>query len=130
MSARIARADAGTSFPPADPSCDKGSVIVFKGCQAGVEQFAFGDDDDVKAMGDLVATENLSYQSFSPVSYNSSAELFRSCDAKASHRTLVGKDEYGCEAPVDACAPLVDFLKLGAAPDVLVRPEPRQVIRC
>jgi len=130
MSASSAWADSDTSSPLADATCDERSVIVFKGCQAGVEQFAFGDDDDVKAMGDLVTTENLSYQSFSPVSYNSSAELFRSCDAQTSNRALIGKDEYRGEAPGKACAPLVDFLKLGAAPDTLVRPEPGQVTRC
>ena len=106
------------------------AIVSFKDGQGGVEQLALGNDDDVEPGSDLVPTENLSNQSFSSVSCNRSAELFRSCDAKASHRTLVGKDEYGCEAPVDACAPLVDFLKLGAAPDTLVRPEPRQVTRC
>ena len=45
----------------ADPTFDEGSVIGFKDGQAGVEQFALGDDDDVKALRNLVATENLSY---------------------------------------------------------------------
>ena len=106
------------------------AIVSFKDGQGGVEQLAPGDNYHVKPSRDLVATENLSYQSFSPVSYNSSAELFRSCDAQTSNRALIGKDEYRGEAPGNACAPLVDFLKLGAAPDTLVRPEPRQVIRC
>ena len=106
------------------------AIIGFKDGQRGVEHLALGDDDDIKSGRDVVMTENLSYQSFSPVSYNSSAELFRSCDAQTSNRALIGKDEYGREAPGNTCASLVDFLKLGAAPDTLVRPEPRQVTRC
>ena len=106
------------------------AIISFKDGQGGVEQLAPGNDDHVEPSRDLIATENLSYQSFSPVSYNSSAELFRSCDAQPSNRALIGKDEYRGEAPRNACASLVDFLKLGAAPDALVRPEPGQVTRC
>ena len=106
------------------------AIVSFKDGQGGVEQLAPGNNDHVKPSRDLVATKNLSYQSFSPVSYNSSAELFRSCDAETSNRALIGKDEYGGESPRDARAPFVDFLKLGAAPDTLVRPEPRQVTRC
>jgi len=106
------------------------AIISFKDGQGGVEQLTPGNNDDVKPSRDLVATENLSYQSFSPVSYNSSAELFRSCDAQTSHRALIGEDEYRGEASGNPGASLVDFLKLGAAPDTLVRPEPRQVTRC
>ena len=106
------------------------AIVSFKDGQGGVEQLAPGDNNHVKPSRDLVATENLSYQSFSPVSYNSSAELFRSCDAQTSNRALIGKDEYRGEAPGNARAPLVNFLKLGAAPDTLVRPEPGQVTRC
>lgn len=106
------------------------AIISFKDGQGRVEQLALGDDDDVKSWRDVVAAENLSNQSFSSVSLNSSAELFRSCDAQTSYRALVGKDEHRREPPVDAGAAFVDFLKLGAPPDVFVRPEPRQVTRC
>jgi hypothetical protein len=106
------------------------AIISFKDGQAGVEEVALGNDDDVKTLGDLVSTENLSNQSFGSVPLNSSAELFRSCDAQTSYRALVGKDEHGREAAVHTDASFVNLLKLGAAPDVLGRPEPRQVIRC
>ena len=49
---------------------DETSVFGFKNGQGGVEQVAVGDDDDVEPRGDLVATENLSYQSFGAVSPN------------------------------------------------------------
>ena len=106
------------------------AIISFKDGQGGVEQLAPGNDDHVEPSRDLVATENLSYQSFSPVSYNSSAELFRSCDAQTPYRALVGEDEHRREPPMEAGAAFIDCLKLGAAPDALVRPEPGQVIRC
>ena len=72
-------------------------------------------------------TENLSNQSFSSVSLNGSAELFRRRDAQTSDRAVVGQDEHGCEAPVDPDAAFIDFLKLGAAADAFMRPEPRQI---
>ena len=106
------------------------TVIGFKDAQGGVEQLTLGDDDDVKARRDVVATENLSNQSFSPVSLNGSAELFRRRDAETSYRALVGEDEHCRVAPMDPGAAFIHFLKLGTAPDALVRPEPRQVIRC
>src|SRR5437762_8278590 len=55
-------------------------VIGFKNVQAGVEQLALGDDDDVESPGDLVATENLSNQSFSSVSLHGAAQLLGSGD--------------------------------------------------
>ena len=106
------------------------AIVSFKNGQRGVEQLALGDDDDVEALRDLIPTENISNQSFSTVSLNGSAELLRSGDAQTPHRALVGKDEHRREPPVDAGAAFIDFLKLGAAPDALVRPEPRQITRC
>jgi len=106
------------------------AVISFKDGQGGAEQLAFGNDDDVEPGRDVVATKNLSNQSFSSISLNSSAKLFRSRDAQTPYRALVGEDEHRREPPVDARAAFVNCLKLGAAPDALVRPEPGQVIRC
>ena len=106
------------------------AVISFKDGQGGVEQLTLGDDDDVEPRRDVVPTKNLSNQSFSSVSLNSSAELFRSCDAQTPYRALVGEDEHRREPPMDAGAAFIDCLKLGAAPDALVRPEPGQVTRC
>jgi hypothetical protein len=60
---------------------EDGSVIGFKDGQAGVEQIAFGDDDDVEAIGELVTTENLSNQTFRSISLHRAAELAGRCDA-------------------------------------------------
>ena len=70
------------------------SVISFKNSQAGVEQFALGDDDDVEARGDLVSTEDLSNQTFSAVSRHRAAELDASYAAYDEH-PLHEPDEWG-----------------------------------
>jgi hypothetical protein len=113
----------GTAFK--DPT-----VVSFKDGQAGVEQLTLRDDDDVEPCCNVVPTKNLSYQSFSSVSLNSSAELFRSCNAQTPDRELVGENEHRREAPVNAGAAFVNGLVLGPTPNVLVRPEPGQAIRC
>ena len=103
------------------------AIIGFKDGQGGVEHLTLGHDHDIKPGRDVVTTENLSYQSFCSVSLNGSAELFRRRDAQAPHRPVVGQNEHGCVAPVNPCAAFIDFLKLGAAADVFMRPEPRQM---
>jgi hypothetical protein len=106
------------------------AIVGFKDGQRGVEQLTSGHDHDVEPRRDVVATENLSYQTFRPVSPNGSAELFCRRYPQASNRALVGKDEHGCVAAMNPGAAVVNILELGAAPDALVRPEPRHVIRC
>ncbi len=61
MSVSAARTGPERSSPLAGTPFEQGSVIGFKNGQAGVEQLAPGDDDDVESRSDLVATENLSY---------------------------------------------------------------------
>jgi hypothetical protein len=100
-----------------DPTFDEGSVIGFKDGQAGVEQFTLGNDDDIKAMRDLVATENLSYQSFSAISSHCAAQFLRRRDAQPSDSLRISKDERGAVAAPNPNAPLVYALELGAAPD-------------
>src|SRR5204863_6390948 len=56
--------------------------FAFKGSQAGVEQVPFRNDDDVDAGHGLVATKNLSYQSFSSVPLDGAAEFPRGGDAE------------------------------------------------
>jgi hypothetical protein len=108
------------------------AIVGFKGGQCGFEHFTLGYDDDIKPRRYVITTENLSYQSFSSVSLNGSTELFRRRDAQTSDRALVGQDEHGRVAPVNSGAAFIDFLKLGAAADAFMRPEPRQLyfIRC
>ena len=80
MSARARRTAIGDLTALTDTAFDDGSVIGFKGCQAGVEQFAFGDDHDVKTRRDLITAENLTYQSFSAISLNGPTEFPRRCN--------------------------------------------------
>ena len=103
------------------------AIVGFKDGQSGIEHLAPRYDDDVEPRRDVVTTENLSYQSLSPVSLNSSAELFRRRDAQAPHLAMVGQDEHGRVTPANPGAAFVDFLKLGAAADAFVRPKPRQM---
>jgi hypothetical protein len=67
--------------------------------------------------------ENLSYQSFSAISLDRSAESLCRRDAKSSDRRLVGPNEQRAVATVDSRAILVNFLKIGMAADPLGRPE-------
>ena len=69
------------------------AIFFFKDAQTGVEQLAFGDDDDVETWRDVVTTKNLSYQSFSPISLHGAAKLFRRRDAQASDGAFVRKHE-------------------------------------
>ena len=115
--------DASSPLPYA--TFDEGSVIGFKDSQAGVEQVAFGNDDHVIARSDLVATKNLSYQSFSPVPLHRSAELFRGRDPQPPDSPLVGEDEDRGVAAVDLRAAVVDRLELRAAAYVLGGAKPQ-----
>ena len=73
----------------AETTLEEGSVIGFKGGQAGVEQIAFGDDHDVEPIRDLVTTENLSNQSFSSISINGATEFPRRRNPQPSDPELV-----------------------------------------
>jgi hypothetical protein len=51
------------------------AVFSFKGSQAGIEEFAFGDDDDVEPGRDLVAPKYLSNETLGPIPCNGPPEL-------------------------------------------------------
>jgi hypothetical protein len=103
--------------PLSGATLDETSVFSFKNGQAGVEQVAVGNDDDVEPRSDLVATENLSYQSFSAISSHCAAQFLRRRDAQPSDSLRISKDERGAVAAPNPNAPLVHALELGAAPD-------------
>ena len=88
------------------------SVFGFKNSQAGVEQFAFRDHDNVVARGDLVQTKNLSYQPFRTISLNRSAQLLRRRDPETTDRAVDGQHEDRAVAPVNLHAAVVDLLKV------------------
>ena len=101
------------------------AIVGSKDGQGGVEYFASGYDHDIKPWRDVIVTENLSNQSFSSIPLNRPAELFRRRNAQTSDRAVVGQDEHGRKPTVDSGAAVIDFLKLGAAPDAFMGPESR-----
>ena len=101
-----------------EASFDEVSVISFKGTQAGVEEFALRDHDDVEALDDLVSTKNLSNQSFSSISLHRATDLPGRRDPEPSHAAFVGQKKDGAVAAVDSNAPLVDPLEFSTATDV------------
>jgi len=105
--------------PLAVSTFEKGSVICFKGGETGVEQFALRDYDDVKALCDVVAPENLSYQSFSSVPLDRATQLFGGGDPQPADFEPVGKDEDRRIAAVNPSSPLVNLLEIRSAADVL-----------
>jgi hypothetical protein len=96
--------------------------LGFKGSQAGVEQFAFRDDDDVEAGRELVATENLSNQSFSSISLDRAPQLPGGGDSQPAHRQAVREREQRQIAAVRLYAAIVNLLIFRAAADAFVRP--------
>ena len=110
----------------ADGALERRSVIGFKDNKAGIEQLPLRNHDDVEARSDLVSTKNLSNQTFRSVSLDRAAQLLRRRDAQTTERELVREDEERAEPAMDACAFLVNLLKLRAGFDPFVRPEARQ----
>ena len=96
------------------------TIVGFKDGQGGVKHLALGYHHHIKPRGDVVTTKNLSYQSFSSVSSNGSAELLRRRDPQTTDREVVGKDKHGRVTAMDPNAAFIDFLKLCAAADVFV----------
>ena len=113
----------------AEATVEEVSVIGFKDGQTGAEQLAFRNHDDVVAGRDVVAAENLSYQSFSSVSLHRAAEFLRRRDAQPADIPVIGQDEDRCVPAVQPRTPIVDLLELGATSNVLFRPERQSAIR-
>src|ERR1019366_7983006 len=104
MRASATRTNACSLSPLAVAPFDGIEVIGFKNSQAGVEQFALGDDHDVEALGDFVSTKDLSNQSFSAVSLDRSAQLLGRRDSQPADRERVGQDENRAVSAMDARA--------------------------
>ena len=102
---------------PTDTSFDGLYVFGFKGTQAGVKQLPLRHDDYVEAWRDLVATENLSNQSFSSVPTNGSPQLLCGGDAQPRNTRFIGQDEHRAVAAMNSDAPFVDLLELSAPAD-------------
>jgi hypothetical protein len=91
------------------------SVIGFKRVQAGVEQIALRDDNDVEPWRDFVTTKNLSNQSFSSISSDGATELAGRRDAEPADAELVGEQKNRGVAAMDLEAAAVHLLKLCTA---------------
>jgi hypothetical protein len=99
------------------------SEFAFNGSQAGVEQVSLWHHDDVDAGGGLVATKNLSNQSFRSISYDGAAEFFGGRDAQAADLEFIRQGEHREEPSVDPGAAIVDSLIFDAAADPFVPTE-------
>ena len=81
------------------------------------------DDDDVEPWRDLVATENLSYQSFGSISTDRPAKLLRRRNSQPADAELVGPEEHGAVAAVDPNSLLVNSPELRVLADPFGRPK-------
>jgi hypothetical protein len=106
---------------------NESSVIGFKNCQAGVEETALGNDDDVESPRDLISTKNLSNQSFGAVSDHRAAKFPGRGDTESTRPlrgSCPGKDENRAVAAADFESALVNLLKIGSATNPLRPAEP------
>jgi hypothetical protein len=90
---------------------DSGSVVGFKDSQAGVEQFAFGDDDDIEPSGHLIPAIDLSNQAFGAVPLDRSAKSSSSGNPQPARWTIGRQEEERTVAAVNPMAALVHLLK-------------------
>jgi hypothetical protein len=102
---------------------DERSVIGFKSSEAGFEQVALWHHHDVEAWRDLVTPENLSYQSFGPVSLHRGTEFLCRRDAKPPDALLVLEDEEREVPAVGARAAIVNLLEFGPPANPFGRPK-------
>jgi hypothetical protein len=117
------RVSGGALSPLAEAPFEDVEVIGFKNSQTSVEQFSLRDDDDVEPCGNLVSTEDLSYQSFSAISLDGATQFFRRRDSKPAKCERIGSDEDRAVTAVDARTLRVNQLILGAFADPFLRPE-------
>jgi hypothetical protein len=100
------------------------SKVDFNGSQAGVEQLPLRDDDNVHPWSELVATKNLSNQTFSSISNDGAADFFRRRYAQPADDHVVGEREQGEQPAMHPAASIVDPLVFDATTDPLVPAEP------
>jgi len=124
VSARRTTTDRRGRFPEA--AFDEVSVLGFKSDEAGFEELAFGDDDDVESWRDLIPPKDLSYQSFSPVSLDRATQFFRRRYPEPSDGLLVRQQKEREIPAMEFGAAVVNLLEFGPPPDVLGRPKARR----
>lgn len=104
---------------------DTGSVIGFKGNQAGVEQLTPRNDDHVETRRNLVPPKHFTDEPFCPIPLDRPANLPRGGDTKPADVATVRHDEDRAEPTRDTRAALVNGLELRAAANPLDRTESR-----
>jgi len=112
------RTATGGSSLTACAAFEEVAVFAFKDAQAGVGKLAPGHDDDVEPV-DFVPTENLSYESFSPVPSDGAANLLRRRDPEPARRLPVRQNEQRTVAAMDPGSLIVNPLELAVAADSL-----------
>ena len=123
MSASARRTTGDKSWRCSETAFDKRSVLCFKSDAASCEELTLRDDDDVESWRDLISPENLSYQSFSPVSLHRATQFLRRRDPQPSDGLLVRQQKKREIPAVDFGAAVVNLLEFGPPPDVLGRPK-------
>ena len=83
------------------------------------EELATGNHEDVHRRHNVqgIIAENLSDQTFSPISHDGPTKFLRGHDPEAAVRTGCWRHQHGHKATVSAHATIEDLLKLSAAPD-------------
>jgi hypothetical protein len=123
MAFSASQAPGDTLSRRSEAASESGSVIGFKGSQAGVEQLAARYDDDVKPRCNLVIAENLTDQSFRAISLDGAAELLRRRDTQPPGPQFVGKSKDSAEPAADPDTALVDAFKIGPPSNSLALPK-------
>ena len=100
-------------------------VILFKGIQAGFEQVALRDHNDINTWRNLVPPKNFSNQSFSPVPLDGPTELLGSGDSQSADPECIGQGEQRAVAASCSGALVVNPLKIDPATNSLVGLERR-----
>src|SRR5262245_54478250 len=103
----------------AEAASDELSVLGFKNSQGGVEQFALWYNDQIVPRRNLVPTENLSYQSFSPVARNGASELPGCRDAQPASASTILQQENRRVSARHAHATVVHLAEIRPTPDTL-----------
>lgn len=111
----VNRSATGRWGPAAKASIEGAAEFGFNGGEAGMDQFAPGDHDDIYPWRELVMAEDLSNQSLRPVPDDRAPHLPRGGDAQPPDLEIVGEGEQGEELAVNLGAAVVDPLILGPA---------------
>jgi hypothetical protein len=90
-----------------------------------LQQLPSWHDDDIESRRDLVTAKNVSYQSFSTISLDGAAQLFRRRDPQPPDSEAVGQHEDRAVAAVNPDALIVDLFELGAAANPFIETQAR-----